>query len=278
MFPVGFHEGDSIGDMKIVSNRCIVFLRVLEYYSGVIILTTNRVGEFDEAFRSRIHMSLYYPKLDEISTKEIWEKNLQHIKKSGRDIEIEEDKIRRFANKHWQENKYKPSRRWNGRQIKNAFQTALALANWDFREGKHGTKLDRPLVKAAHFNRIAQTSAHFDDYISNIHGIQEEDTYGILAEREEVRKDNYEPPSTKQPTQGSRSKRNPPPARHGINRRNSGIPQGRGYGYEDDNESSEEDIERLRLKLELAKLKKKKGLSDKIEPDQVSDEDEEEAW
>ncbi|KKZ65013.1 hypothetical protein EMCG_09093 [[Emmonsia] crescens] len=263
----------------IIRNSLVsVFLRVLEYYSGVIILTTNRVGEFDEAFRSRIHMSLYYPKLDEISTKEIWEKNLQHIKKSGHDIEIEEDKIRRFANKHWLENKYKPSRRWNGRQIKNAFQTALALANWDFREGKHGAKLDRPLVKAAHFNRIAQTSAHFDDYISNIHGIQEEDTYGILAEREEVRKDNYEPPSTKQPTQGSRSKRNPPPVHHGINRRNSGIPQGRGYGYEDDDESSEEDIKRLRLKLELAKLKKKKGLSDKVEPGQVSDEDEEEAW
>ncbi|OJD18719.1 hypothetical protein AJ78_01256 [Emergomyces pasteurianus Ep9510] len=261
----------------IIRNSLVsVFLRVLEYYSGVIILTTNRVGEFDEAFRSRIHMSLYYPKLDEVSTKEIWEKNLQHIKKNGPDIDIEEDKIRRFANKHWQENKYKPSRRWNGRQIKNAFQTALALANWDFREAKQGSKLDRPLVKAAHFIRIAQTSAHFDDYISNIHGIQEDDTYGILAEREEVRKDSYETAVAKQ--QGSRSRRNPPPARRGINRRNSGLPPGRSYDYEDDDESSEEDIERLRLKLELAKLKKQKGLTDKVGSGGISDEDEEDAW
>ncbi|OAX82258.1 hypothetical protein ACJ72_03395 [Emergomyces africanus] len=261
----------------IIRNSLVsVFLRVLEYYSGVIILTTNRVGEFDEAFRSRIHMSLYYPKLDEVSTKEIWEKNLQHIKKNGPDLDIEEDKIRRFAHKHWQENKYKPSRRWNGRQIKNAFQTALALANWDFREGKHGAKLDRPLVKAAHFIRIAQTSAHFDDYISNIHGIDEDDTYGVLAEREEVRKDNYEAPATKQ--SGGRPRKIPPPARRGINRRNSGLPQGRTYEYEDDDESSEEDIERLRLKLELAKLKKQKGVNDKVASSGISDEEEEEAW
>ncbi|EEH47986.1 uncharacterized protein PADG_04070 [Paracoccidioides brasiliensis Pb18] len=264
----------------IIRNSLVsVFLRVLEYYSGVIILTTNRVGEFDEAFRSRIHMSLYYPKLDEISTKEIWEKNIQHIKKSGGDIDIEEDKLRRFANKHWQDNKYKPSRRWNGRQIKNAFQTALALANWDFREGKDSAKLQRPQVKVAHFNRIAQTSAHFDDYISDIHGIQEEDTYGILAEREEVRKDNYEPSPEKQSMHGSRPRKNPPPRRHGISRRNTGALQSRNYGYDDfDNESSEDDIERLKLKLELAKLKKQKGLNDKAESCQVSDDNDEEAW
>ncbi|OJD25473.1 hypothetical protein ACJ73_03157 [Blastomyces percursus] len=262
----------------IIRNSLVsVFLRVLEYYSGVIILTTNRVGEFDEAFRSRIHMSLYYPKLDEISTKEIWEKNLQHIIKSGRDIDIEADKIRRFANKHWQENKYKPSRRWNGRQIKNAFQTALALANWDFREWNNSAKLQRPLVKASHFNRIAQTSAHFDDYISNIHGTQEDDTYGILAEREEVRKDAYNSPPSKQSMQVGRAKRNPPPRRR-IDRRNSGLPQSRGYEYEDDSESSEEDIERLKLKLELAKLKNKKGKNEKVESNEESEEEEDVAW
>lgn len=37
-----------------------VFLRVLEYYNGLLFLTTNRVGAVDEAFKSRIHLSLYY--------------------------------------------------------------------------------------------------------------------------------------------------------------------------------------------------------------------------
>ena len=41
-----------------------VFLRVLEYYEGILILTSNRVGTFDEAFRSRIQLALHYPTLN----------------------------------------------------------------------------------------------------------------------------------------------------------------------------------------------------------------------
>ncbi|KAI1254482.1 hypothetical protein MGN70_003886 [Eutypa lata] len=36
-----------------------VFLRTLEYYDGVLILTSNRVGTFDEAFQSRIQLALH---------------------------------------------------------------------------------------------------------------------------------------------------------------------------------------------------------------------------
>jgi hypothetical protein len=43
-----------------ILEHLIVFLRVLEYYSGILFLTTNRVGIMDEAFKSRIHVSLYY--------------------------------------------------------------------------------------------------------------------------------------------------------------------------------------------------------------------------
>lgn len=35
-----------------------LFLRTLEYYDGLLFLTTNRVGTLDEAFRSRIHVTL----------------------------------------------------------------------------------------------------------------------------------------------------------------------------------------------------------------------------
>ncbi|KAF4426998.1 ATPase family AAA domain-containing protein FIGL1 [Colletotrichum fructicola] len=38
-----------------------VFLRVLEYYEGILILTSNRVGHFDEAFKSRMQLTLHYP-------------------------------------------------------------------------------------------------------------------------------------------------------------------------------------------------------------------------
>lgn len=49
-----------------------IFLRVLEYYEGIMFLTTNRVQTFDAAFQSRIHISLEYPELDKPARKAIW--------------------------------------------------------------------------------------------------------------------------------------------------------------------------------------------------------------
>jgi SpoVK/Ycf46/Vps4 family AAA+-type ATPase len=238
----------------------LVFLRVLEYYSGVIILTTNRVGEFDEAFRSRIHISLYYPKLDELSTKEIWEKNLSRLKSSGLDIDIEEAKIRRFVDWHWEQNRHRPTRRWNGRQIKNAFQTALALAKWDFDDPRTRGELKRPLLRAKHFKRVSETSAHFDDYIRDVHGIQEEDdAYGILAGRDELRQDSnpgfFKPGPQEISRPGKRL-----PVRRGTNSYGAAAAQSRAYEFDDDDVSEEDadDVQRLELELKLAKLKKKK--------------------
>jgi hypothetical protein len=43
-----------------------VFLRKLEYYQGIMLLTTNRVRDFDDAIQSRIHLALRYgPLVDE---------------------------------------------------------------------------------------------------------------------------------------------------------------------------------------------------------------------
>ena len=42
-----------------------VFLRVLEYYEGILILTSNRIGTFDEAFKSRVQLAIHYPLLSE---------------------------------------------------------------------------------------------------------------------------------------------------------------------------------------------------------------------
>ena len=172
----------------------IVFLRVLEYYSGILILTTNRVGEFDEAFKSRIHISLYYPKLDRKSTIKIWEMNLARLERSNAegnlDVDVDEDRIMRFAEDHWEHNSKKPSRRWNGRQIKNAFQTAIALATWDFNDEKEGAKLERPRLTDKHFEVVSQTSAHFDDYLSQVHQIDEDETFGVMAAREGLRADD----------------------------------------------------------------------------------------
>lgn len=64
-----------------------VFLRVLEYYSGILILTTNRVGTFDEAIKSRVHCALYYPPLDEQNTFKIWQMNLAGLQERNEELE-----------------------------------------------------------------------------------------------------------------------------------------------------------------------------------------------
>ncbi|KAG6355451.1 hypothetical protein INS49_003413 [Diaporthe citri] len=100
-----------------------VFLRILEYYSGILFLTTNRVGTLDPAFRSRIHVTLYYRKLNRKRAIMIWKTNIRRLHKPNEDraeqglktVEFDEKSIVKYAEKHLADLK------WNGRQIRNAF-------------------------------------------------------------------------------------------------------------------------------------------------------------
>ena len=49
-----------------------VLLRKLEYYEGILFLTTNRVKVTDEAIASRIHFVLRYGNLDHSARKGVW--------------------------------------------------------------------------------------------------------------------------------------------------------------------------------------------------------------
>lgn len=155
----------------------LVFLRVLEYYAGILFLTTNRIGDFDEAFASRIHMSLHYPMLDEISTMKVFRLNLGMIKGRLKDrIRIEEDEIIAAAAKHWREHK---DARWNGRQIRNACQTALALAENDAQpKGQKysikGKSTEKVYLKLEHLKIVSDSYLEFTDYLKAVHGADSE--------------------------------------------------------------------------------------------------------
>ena len=60
-----------------------VFLRALEYYSGFLFLTTNRVNTFDEAFISRIHVALHYKPLGPEERSKIWSNNINRLENNG---------------------------------------------------------------------------------------------------------------------------------------------------------------------------------------------------
>ncbi|KAJ7047085.1 P-loop containing nucleoside triphosphate hydrolase protein [Mycena alexandri] len=90
-----------------------IFLRQLEYYQGILILTTNLIAQCDPAFESRIHFSIHYPDLDFDSRKTIWQTFFAKVLKDP----IRPEDLDRLA-----------SIQMNGRQIKNAVSSAQCIA------------------------------------------------------------------------------------------------------------------------------------------------------
>jgi hypothetical protein len=95
-----------------------VFLRALDYFQGILFLTTNRVGAFDEAFMSRIHVQIGYDPLDDHARNAIWENNFRKLKEDqeagGREIQYEWD-----AKEYVKKSKEVRELQWNGREIRN---------------------------------------------------------------------------------------------------------------------------------------------------------------
>ena len=180
-----------------------VFLRILEHFTGVLFLTTNRVGAFDEAFKSRIHIKLYYPPLDAERTLSLWRTNLQRLKEKkqrrNESMVIKENEIFAYAQSHYTKTSLRRAN-WNGRQIRNAFQTASALAEYEARETNKRAKARSvetgeayipidPELHVKHFKEIARASYEFDEYISETKGFTEAE----LAHLEGQRLDEYRP-------------------------------------------------------------------------------------
>ncbi|KAF7544885.1 hypothetical protein G7Z17_g9606 [Cylindrodendrum hubeiense] len=108
-------------DMHNIHRNALVsiFLRQLEYFQGILFLTTNRVETFDEAFQSRIHIALRYDNLDAKAKRTIFEMFLDRVKTLGK-IEVKpltEDDLVLLSKQDL-----------NGREIKNVVGSAQDLA------------------------------------------------------------------------------------------------------------------------------------------------------
>lgn len=195
----------------------IVFLKVLDYYTGILLLTTNRAGALDEAFKSRIHFKIYYPPLDRQQTLEIWDINVErlHRMEQGQSgvrgglsalMEIpERAEILRFAAAQF--DRFDRQRRegallnqWSGRQIRNAFQVARSLAYSDahteaeVRRKSLGNQSDairlRPKLKIRHFELMSEITAEFDAYMREVFNGQDD---ADLQRELEHRADHFVP-------------------------------------------------------------------------------------
>ncbi|KAI0439995.1 hypothetical protein F4803DRAFT_553542 [Xylaria telfairii] len=178
-----------------------VFLRVLEYYNGILFLTTNRVGTLDEAFKSRVHLSLYYPALGRYQTEQIMRMNLDRLdiiekqragSASQKQLFIRKDQICKFAVEHWDRHTENDGEgRWNGRQIRNAVQIAASLALYD-RKADREERAEGipPVLDERHFEIVEQTMTLFEGYMNKTRG----GSATFIAKQRSERDDRFKTP------------------------------------------------------------------------------------
>ncbi|KAL4800787.1 hypothetical protein BDV19DRAFT_352151 [Aspergillus venezuelensis] len=97
-----------------------VFLRVLEYYQGILVLTTNQIAQFDIAVHSRIHVAIKYKEMDAYRALEIFKNFLIPLNKENRVRHMDEILEWLQSDAH--------RMNFDGRQIRNVVTSACSLA------------------------------------------------------------------------------------------------------------------------------------------------------
>lgn len=116
-----------------------VFLKQLEYFSGIVFLTSNRVMVFDKAMKSRIHLALEYKPPSHEMRRRIWMQSLSSIPPEEIDMDIEED-LDEFVQEDL-----------NGREISNSVGTARTLA-----------RFKRAKLTVEHLHTVLETRREFE--------------------------------------------------------------------------------------------------------------------
>ncbi|KAK1996295.1 P-loop containing nucleoside triphosphate hydrolase protein [Colletotrichum falcatum] len=118
-----------------------VFLKQLEYFSGIAFLTTNRLRTFDAAMSSRIHLALGYKAPDIETRRQLWVQCLGKLPADERDFDDVDDASMSFVD-----------RQINGREISNAVNTARTMA-----------KFEKEKLQTRHIELILSLRAKFQD-------------------------------------------------------------------------------------------------------------------
>jgi AAA+ superfamily predicted ATPase len=122
-----------------------VFLRQLEYFQGIIFLTSNRVSVFDQAIKSRIHLALQYQSPGKSVRHTLWQKHLAKVPAEEIDMDIQ------AALEAVQDTEM------NGREISNSITTARTLAK------SEGSKL-----KLEYLQTIVQVWSQFEESLKSL--------------------------------------------------------------------------------------------------------------
>jgi hypothetical protein len=124
---------------------------MLEYYEGILFLTTNRVETMDMAFQSRIHIAIKYNPLTPAVRRQIWENFINRLDK--REAEGKEELIDHLDDiQEWE---------LNGRQIRNILSIAESMAlSQEHRRGA---------LRYRHVEDVTNETINFDKFFEEAH-------------------------------------------------------------------------------------------------------------
>lgn len=136
------------------SSYVSVLLRALEYYEGILVLTTNRIQQFDIAVQSRVSLGIQYKDLERSQKKEIFKYFI---------FEMDEDLVGdREGLLDWfdcNEDAEGYFKDLNGRQIRSILFSAMTLA-----------MNDRQPMTVEHVSKMARSMSKFQ---ASIHSMVE---------------------------------------------------------------------------------------------------------
>ena len=125
-------------------------------------MTTNRPGDIDEAFVSRIHITLGLNSLTREEQRKIWTIFIRDLDMS----DAEKRALLVYVTENFGVDNL------NGRQIRNTIRTALALAQLG---GQH--------VTAEHLEQVVRIGREYADYVERLNRMKSEETAVALGRR-----------------------------------------------------------------------------------------------
>jgi hypothetical protein len=131
-----------------------VLLRVLEYYDGIMILTTNRITSLDIAVQSRIHLAIRYDDLTRQQKRNVFQMFLKQLRP---DSIYNYEAIEEFIEEYGSDYKL------NGRQIRNVVSSALSLARSQAKDNQGDGRMT-----VRHLKTVLMITKDFQEQLESI--------------------------------------------------------------------------------------------------------------
>jgi AAA+ superfamily predicted ATPase len=126
----------------------------VEYFNGILFMTTNRLETMDVALQSRIHMAIEYQSLSVATRRKIWTNTINRIG----DEEAREDLTAKLS--------YLKRLNLNGREIQNVMKVALSLASGgSHSDSCRGSGTVR--LNISHIKQVVNETSSFQRYFKD---------------------------------------------------------------------------------------------------------------